>query len=193
MHTTITSVKQSLSEDIRSGKICLEKQVAPQELTIFQYHRGSTTITQNKIILQGRMIALVDIRMKLQKKHHSMGILWCTALPKLQEFNTEQLINELVKAHGCIPHDSTRLEAVKTNQTTSKIWHDHGKIAGHGHLLVLVASIFYEVFFYTTQEMAQRGIGITVPTIVKELQLYLLACSGSSDTAHTMKSVFWIP
>ena len=137
------------------------------------------------------MISLADIRKKLLLKHHSIGVLSCAAFSAVQELDSEQLKSELVKVHSHIPQNRSRenlLEAVKANQTTRylKVWHDHGKISGHGHLLVLVASICYQAFFYTSQEMPQRGVNIDVPTIVEEPQLYLVARSGSSDAEQAM-------
>ena len=107
--------------------------------------------------------------------------------------NDEQLQRQLINAHACIPHDRSTgslLEAVKTNQTTRylKVWHDHGKIAGHGHLLVLVASIYDQVFFYTTEEMAERGVTIDVPTAVEEphhcIQTELVDCHHGRNVLH---------
>ena len=143
VHTTVSSVKQSLIDDIQSGKICLGKQVAPHQYTTFQYHRETTTIMENHITLQGRMIALVEVRTKLLLSQSKMGVLRCM---ETLEMDDERLLRQLIHAHSRIPHDRSMeslLEAVKTNRTTRylKVWHDHGKIAGHGHLLVLVATI----------------------------------------------------
>ena len=134
------------------------------------------------------MISLVDVRRKLLLNQYKMGILRCVEAPEL---NDEQLLRQLVSVHAHIPQDRSTeslLKAVKKIQTTRylKVWHDHGKIAGHGHLLVLVASIYDQAFFYTTEEMAERGVTMDVPTVVEEPHLYLLARSGSSDAEQGM-------
>ena len=183
VHTTVLSVKHSLNDDIQSGVICLGKQVVSQQHTTFQYHRETTTITENHITLQGRMLSLVDVRKRLLSTQFKMGILRCM---ETLEMDDEKLLRQLVLAHACIPHDRSTdslLEAVKTNRTTRylKVWHDHGKIAGHGHLLVLVASIYDEAFYLTTEEMRERGVIMDVPSVVEEPHLYLLARSGSSN------------
>ena len=105
--------------------------------------------------------------------------------------DAEQLLRQLIHAHSCIPHDRSTeslLEAVKIKRTTQylKVWHDHGKIAGHGNLLVLVAKIYDEAFFYTTEEMRERGVIMDEPSVVEEPHLYLLARCGSSDAEQGM-------
>ena len=159
--------------------------MALHQYTTFHYHRETTTIMENPITLQGRMISLLDARRKLQYK---MGILRCVETP---DMNDEQLQRQLINAQASIPYERSTeslLEAVKTNQTTRylKVWHDHGKIAGNGHLLVLVVLIYDQAFFYTMEEMAERRVTIDVPTAVEEPHQYLLARSGSSDAEQGM-------
>ena len=47
-----------------------------------------------------------------------------------------------------------------------KAWHDHSEIAGHPHLLVLVAAVYDPVFYFSPDEMQQKGVDIDVPTVV---------------------------
>ena len=74
-HTTVPSVKHILSEVIECGKICLGKQVAPREFTVFQLNRKNKTVIERKITFQGRMISLADSRKKILLKHHSIGVM----------------------------------------------------------------------------------------------------------------------
>ena len=113
-------------------------------------------------------------------------MLCCAAFSVVQELDREQLKSELVKVDARIPKYPSRenlLEAVKANQTTwyLKVWHDHCKITGLGHLLVLVESMFDQAFLYTSQEMAQRGVNIDIPTTVCLILMLNKPC--------TMKSV----
>lgn len=39
-----------------------------------------------------------------------------------------------------------------------KLWHDHSEIAGHSHLLVLVAAVYDPAFYYTSEEMQCKGM-----------------------------------
>ena len=163
--------------------------MAPREFTVFQLNRKNKTVIERKITFQGRMISLADSRKKILLKHHSIGVLCCAAFSAVQELDSEQLKSELVKVDARIPKYPSRenlLEAVKANQTTwyLKVWHDHCKITGLGHLLVLVESMFDQAFLYTSQEMAQRGVNIDIPTTVEEPQLYLVSHSDVEQAMY---------
>ena len=47
-------------------------------------------------------------------------------------------------------------------------WHDHGPIVGRGHFMVLVACIYDPTFYYTPQELANKGINIHVISTVEK-------------------------
>lgn len=182
VHCAVAEVKKSLKGDIERGEICLGKEIVPNQYTSFTYNGDMMTITENTT-LQGRMISITDVRKILLRKQYEIGILRCV---EMQEMDNEQLLRELAIAHATVPHTHTReniLSAVRKNQTTRflKMWHDHGKIAGHGHFLVLVSSIFDPAFYFTTEEMAQRGVTIDVPSVVEEPKLYILARSGGQS------------
>ena len=66
-----------------------------------------------------------------------------------------------------------------------KVWHDHGKIAGHGHLLVMVSAIYDPACFLASQEMEGD---INVFSMVEQPQIHLLARSGSSDLEQAVFS-----
>ena len=50
--------------------------------------------------------------------------------------------------------------------------------------MVLVACIYDPAFYYTPQELANKGISIDVISTVEKPQLHILAQSGSSDIEH---------
>ena len=47
-----------------------------------------------------------------------------------------------------------------------KIRHDQGKIAGHGHFLVLVSGIYDPAFYYTEQDLKHMNLNVDVVNIV---------------------------
>ena len=47
--------------------------------------------------------------------------------------------------------------------------------------MVLVACIYDPAFYYTPQELANKGINIDVISTVEKPQIHILAQSGSSD------------
>ena len=62
----------------------------------------------------------------------------------------------------------------------NKIWHDHSEVASHGHLLVLVSAIYDPAFFYTSDEMKEKGVNIDVTKAAEQPHVYILARSRSS-------------
>lgn len=57
------------------------------------------------------------------------------------------------------------------------MWHEHSEI---GHILVLVAAVYDPAFYYTPQEMLQKGENIDVQTFVEDPEIYILGRSSSS-------------
>ncbi len=58
---------------------------------------------------------------------------------------------------------------------------DHGKIAGQGHILVLVAGIYDPAFYLTTKELADKSVNVDVQTVVEKPEMHIIARCGSSD------------
>ena len=91
--------------------------------------------------------------------------------------------------------EQERLGIVKANANTNvlsgddieralfnrKVWHDHGKIAGHGHFLVLVCGIYDPAFYYTEQELQDLGVDVDVVNVVERPGIHVIARSGSAD------------
>lgn len=74
-----------------------------------------------------------------------------------------------------------------TRQRFLKIWHDHSAIAGHGHMLVTVACVYDLVFYFTWQELAQKGLNIDVERAVEQHEIYIL---GQSTALFGSQSKF---
>ena len=73
--------------------------------------------------------------------------------------------------------DELRKKLKKVNCTRLlKLWHDHSEIAGHSHLLVLVAAVYDPAFYYTTEEMQCKGVIIDIPTTVEDPQIHIWNC-----------------
>ncbi len=188
-HTTVSAVRKTLTEKIQAGDVNPGEQIAPREYLVFRFERKSRKIVENKVTLYGRKIALNDIRKKLLAKHHNMGILRC--LGDVDDLTDDQLKAQIHKVGVDLPSNATRetlVETLESNTTKRflKVWHDHGKIAGQGHFLVLVSCIYDPVFYFTSEEMAEKGTPMDVPAIVEEPEIYLLSRSGSSDVEQAL-------
>ena len=68
-----------------------------------------------------------------------------------------------------------------TQQRYLKVWHDHGPIAGRGHIMVLFSCLYDPAFYYTPKELSDRGINVDVISVVEKPHIHILAQSGSSD------------
>ena len=67
-----------------------------------------------------------------------------------------------------------------------KVWHDDGKFTGHGHLLVTIATIYDPAFYFTSEEMTERGRQMDVQSIIEQPEIHLLARRGSSDMEQSL-------
>ena len=79
-----------------------------------------------------------------------MGILRCAEVAEIENIDNTQLVQKYKESNIIVEPTSSRhvlVQALKSAYNL-KLWHDHGKIAGHGHLLVLVSCIFDEVYFH---------------------------------------------
>ena len=95
----------------------------------------------------------------------------------------------LIKLHEHVESDEELREKLKSVSRTRllKVWHDHSEIAGHSHLLVLVATVYDHAFYYSTEEMQIKD---DVPTVVEDPQIHILGRSTSSlsDQAEFIES-----
>ena len=71
------------------------------------------------------------------------------------------------------------------------MWHDHGKIAGQGHFLVLVSGIYDPAFYVTPDELQNRGQDVDVINIVEWPEVHIIARSGSADVDQMSYNECW--
>lgn len=57
----------------------------------------------------------------------------------------------------------------------------------------MVAAIYDEAFYYTRQEMADKGYSLDVPSIVEQPQIHILLKCGSSELEQVATSEYRIP
>ena len=99
--------------------------------------------------------------------------------------SVEDTKSRLAEFHDTINQNSSEedlREKLKqlSGQSLLKVWHDHSEIGGHSHVLVLVAAVYDPAFYYTPQEMQQKGYNIDVPMVVEDPELHILGRSSSS-------------
>ncbi len=120
--------------------------IAPLEYTVFRVDREKMQVVEKNETMYGRKISLLDIRQKLLRRHDELGIIRYPYLNVSTEQSTK-LVDYLTSIQVDCDINTPRatLESLAAKALTTrffKVWHDHGKIAGHGHLLVTVATIY---------------------------------------------------
>ena len=126
--------------------------------------------------------SLLERRKQLLKKHEDLGIIrqhsdnyYAAEETKLQRTKLHETIDSELS------DEDLRLKLRRlSRQRLLKVWYDRSEIAGHSHLLVLVAAVYDPAFYCTPQEMQQKGKNIDVPMIVEEPEIHILSCSCST-------------
>lgn len=182
-HLSITAQKALLQDRIDSGEILLGEILPPVQYIKFSVDRTTHSIVETTIAVHGRKVSLHDVRSKMLKYHEKLGIVRSS---DPAEFTTDELNNALrirkINVSEQEPDDVKRQLLVQySTQRHLKIWHDHGKIAGHGHALVLVGAIYDPAVYYTPSELAAKSIAIDVETVVERPEIHVIARCGSSD------------
>ena len=151
----------NLKSQIDSGQIALGNQVVETEHISFSLDNTTNTILNKKQHYSGRQVPLKTLREVLLRDHCKLGLV------RIEDNSATTAQATASDNRQCTRH--------------LKIWHDHGPIAGHGHLLVMVACIYYdEQFYYTNEEMKTKGVTIDVPTYVERPAIHILARSTST-------------
>ena len=117
--------------------------------------------------MNARKIPLTEIRRRLLQEHEQLGLIRAHPDEYYTTLSREQVEKRLLELHELVESDWTTDELIEKLKQASctrllKLWHDHSKIAGHSHILVLVATV------YTTEEMQHKGVNIDVPNPVED-------------------------
>ena len=193
-HATVTFQKDVLQKQIDEGEFHMGDPISNTEYTV--YHVDNVII-ESKKYFYGRLISLREIRSQLLEKHHKLGIVRCTDT-SINSMTTAELRTYLEGIHEPLSTECSiaDLQSQATKCITTrylKVWHDNGPIASNGHLLVMVAAIYDKAFYYTVQEMADRGYTLDVPSIVEQPQIHMLLRCGSSELEQAATAKYRIP
>ena len=185
MDSTNERVKELLKEQILAGKYKLGELIVPQIFEKVTF-KNNELITE-EVVIRGRMISLDEIRNDMliaQKK--------CMRLTTDSEF--DQLDREAVKNRLKNIHE---FQIEDNNKTTEELcntlkkyersrnlmfWHDGSSLSSHGHILMLVSSIYDPAVYLTDDEYsAKYSSKINVQSRVEKPHLYILARCPSTD------------
>ena len=177
--------KHHVNEKIQSGDITIGVPITESQHTTFQVDKVNKKVVEKSVSIAARLISLKEIREKLLKKHQDMGIIRGYTDDQLLQMTKGELQATLdhmkvqYEQHANLEHLQAQLKTT-TRQRFLKIWHDHSAIAGHGHMLVTVAGVYDPGFYFTRQELAQKGLNIDVERAVEQPEIYILGRSTAS-------------
>ena len=183
MHAPATTHKQTIKEKIEKKEILIGDKIVEQDITSYRVNHNTHTIEKVTNTHFARHIKLSDIRTKMMEDHKKLGLIRDSSDDYISKLSDEEVVSWLTQlglsGSGLVSELRNRLEnACRTRYL--KIWHDHSEIAGHGHLLVLVAAIYDPAFFYTSKELEDRGIYLDVQSVVERPYIHILGRSRSS-------------
>ena len=183
MYSPVKKVKERVIKKIDSGEIKIGREVV--QTTYSRYIAQQGQLTQEKVEVYARKIPLLEIREKLLQKHEQLSIIRNDPDTYFATLPEEAVKARLVELHETYDsslgvEDLREKLKILSRHRLLKVWHDHSDIAGHPHLLVLVAAVYDPGFYFTPHEMQQKGADIDVPTVVEEPQVHIFGRSSSS-------------
>ena len=192
MHRPVSHYRQRIQAQIASGKIRVGEEVATTTYTRYSVDKSKHTLAIEGVEVSARKIPLLEIREKLLKKHQEMKLFRDQADEHFDALSAEEIKTRLKELHHTFSADNSTEELreelkVISRQRHFKMWHDHSIVSGHGHFLVLVASIFDPAFYYTIDEVQTLyEADIDVPSVVENPEVHILARSRSTAGDQAM-------
>lgn len=152
----------------------------PVQYIKFSVDKVTRSIVETPVTVQGRKVPLCDTRNRVLKYHEKLGLLRITSHTQITQFTSEQLnkaleVRKISTAHDTSDDDKRQLLQQCSTQRSLKIWHDHGKITGQKHILILVAGIYDPAFYHTSEELAAKSIYLDVATIIERPEIHFIS------------------
>ena len=183
-HKTVAAQKSTINQKIENKEILIGELIVPTQFMRFVVDKTTKMITKSMFTLHGRKISMLDIRTKMLREQEQAGIVRVCEDPEtLSEADLHHaLVNRNIEFdHGASLEEKRQLLSHYSNRRYLKVWHDHGKIAGHGHFLVIISGIYDRAFYYTQEELKEMNLKIDAVNLVEKPEIHIIAKSGSAD------------
>jgi len=169
MHQPVHKQKQKLANKVTSGEIQIGREIVQTTYSSYTTDPSTLSISETTKRISAREIPIKHIRQKLLNKHEKLGIVRNNPddyFASLFEEDTKSRLTELGESYDSKMTIQEVQQKLKTICRTRhfKLWHDHSEIAGHSHILILVSAVYDPAFYFTSEEMSQKGVQINVPT-----------------------------
>ena len=176
---TVTQMKNSIKTQVESGQLEIGTQVMPRTFT--KLVLTDEGLEESSFTICGRKVPLLNIRQKLLEREEKfmkppldIYLLSCEEIQQMYISLTGKL--EITEHEAML---STIAEL--TNTRHLRFWHDASTVAGSGHFLVTVNTIYDPAIHQTSQQYKQRtGFEVDVPKKIEEPVIHLLAQASSS-------------
>ena len=183
MHAPAELHKETIKTKIEKKEILLGENIVEQQVSSYTLNPDTNKIEKVANKVSARRIKLLDIRQKMANDHSKLGLIRDSSDNYLSNLGDEEVTRALntinLPTTGSPSELRDRLKnACRTRHI--KVWPDHSEIAGQGHLLVLVGAIYDPAFFYTPEELADKGIHLDAQSIVERPYIYILGRSKST-------------
>ena len=183
MYQPVLRLKEKVGAKIESGELFVGIESVKTTETRYSTHDGE--LVQNSSDVLACKIPLQNLRERLLAKHESLGIIRQHPDEYYEKLSLAEIKFQLAQLHEAIDdglsEDDLRQKLKNlSRQRLLKVWHDHSEIGGHSHILVLVAAVYDSAFYYTPEEIREKGENIDVPTVVEDPDLHILGRSSSS-------------
>ena len=129
--------------------------MVPQKFTKIKIVDGK--IENEEFVVQGRKIALSEIRKNLLEKHNNylriQNDQYYNNITQDEVIGELKRINEYADNFNNTPFDDWCMKLKKLQRTRHLcIWQDCSSIASHGHLMIMVNILYDPAIFYTDDE-----------------------------------------
>ena len=148
-------IKDDWAEMIRSGLLLIGEPCTPYK--VLRYATAGGEITEEEIMLNGRKISLLDIRIELLRRQEQFMRMTTIEPETTREVPTQKCHRHLA------------------------MWHDHATILNKGLIMVTVHILYDTAIFLSNEEYTLKtGVSVNVQAEVEQPMVYMLTLGSSS-------------
>ena len=176
---SIGAIQVEINSMVSSGRFTLGDECAPY--TITKYSMVNGIMTPHDLQIQGRKVALSEIRQRLLHKH--LKYMRLTSESIIATMTRQELAKRLdMQCDGKTEEELRELLLQAQRSRSLCMWHDHATILKMGFVMVTVHIMYDPVVFYTEEEYQQLnpGTDVNIQAEVEQPEIHLLALGSSS-------------
>ena len=152
-------------------------------------------LREHTFTVSGRKIPLLEIRKRELERLERLGVVRGYSdeyYLNLTEEEIREKLRELDEFDTASLDDVEKMTGVLgsiQSQRHLMWWGDNSTVLNHGHLMMMVSSVYDKAFYFTDQEMLERGVSVDVQSLVETPHVYILGRCRSSE----IEQVAYVP